>query len=263
MMMAITLGCCDASTFEERHPEWTSHRAADEKWVRSLEPQRHSSVIQQPQAHTQRAKPVKQSRPYHPTQQRETSPRRPMVPNEVSSAAIQWYMQANKAYWAWLNEKWNQAQRLPVPQRYEVEAAIVQIKEQLNADSDRYLAKIDRVNAAARPDPDQDFIDAVNRSRSNPNDCLIVATEAYTRLSKANAWARIAGFTISKNTKVIGGHAVVFFQPTSNSNVWMYDANGSRDLHTKSHDLAEILEAMSQLLNNNIQVSEPRWVEDQ
>jgi hypothetical protein len=84
-----------------------------------------------------------------------------------------------------------------------------------------------------------------------------------TRLSKANAWARIAGFTISENRKVIGGHAVVFFQPTSKSNVWMYDANGSRDLHTQSHDLAEIIDAVNQALNDNIRVSDARWVEDQ
>lgn len=53
------------------------------------------------------------------------------------------------------------------------------------------------------------------------NDCLIVATETYARLRKTACWARIAGFAYSKGNP---GHAVVLFQPTKNSTVWLYDA---------------------------------------
>ena len=53
-------------------------------------------------------------------------------------------------------------------------------------------------------------------------DCLLVATEAYARMQKTADWAKIAGFTWLQNKKEIGGHAVVFYQPTQNSNVWMY-----------------------------------------
>ena len=53
-------------------------------------------------------------------------------------------------------------------------------------------------------------------------DCLLVATEAYARMQKTAEWAKIAGFNWLQNKKTIGGHAVVFYQPTQNSNVWMY-----------------------------------------
>ena len=73
---------------------------------------------------------------------------------------------------------------------------------------------------ATTPDPYQDLIDAANKP--NQNDCLLVATEAYARLQKSAYWAKIAGFTWFENAKDVGGHAVVFYQPTADSNIWMY-----------------------------------------
>jgi hypothetical protein len=93
-------------------------------------------------------------------------------------------------------------------------------------------------------------------------DCLLVATEAFARLKTTASWARIAGFIWTENTKEIGGHAVVFFQPTTDTNVFMYDKTGSYDLHTKSHDLSEIAAALNQLLRvSEIRVKSARWME--
>ena len=85
------------------------------------------------------------------------------------------------------------------------------------------------------------------RSRS-PKDCLIVATEAQARLSKSAYWSRIAGFVLSNNGKLVAGHAVVFYQPTSSSDVFIYDEDGSLDLHTRTHELTEIIDAYNSRL---------------
>jgi hypothetical protein len=93
------------------------------------------------------------------------------------------------------------------------------------------------------------------------NDCLIVATEAYGRLSKSAYWTRIGGFNILKDENLVNGHAVVFYQPTPGSNVWMYDASGSFDLRTKSHDLTVIAGAVNALLKQNVRISDAEWVD--
>ena len=94
-------------------------------------------------------------------------------------------------------------------------------------------------------------------------DCLLVATEAYARMQKTADWAKIAGFNWLQNKKTIGGHAVVFYQPTQNSNVWMYDKSGSYEIHTKSHDLNEIIAVLNQTLRTvNIKIESPRWLDN-
>ena len=93
-------------------------------------------------------------------------------------------------------------------------------------------------------------------------DCLITATIKLAELKPSGCWARIAGFAYSKN---LPGHAVVLYQPTSGSNVWMYDEDlGSLELATQSHDLRDLAPAINQrlqLLDSRYQVSNLRWVE--
>ena len=56
------------------------------------------------------------------------------------------------------------------------------------------------------------------------NDCLPCGHGGIRANAKESAyWAKIAGFTWIEDGKVIGGHAVVFYQPTERSNVFMYD----------------------------------------
>jgi hypothetical protein len=95
------------------------------------------------------------------------------------------------------------------------------------------------------------------------NDCLIVATEAYARLKKTSSWARIVAFRLSKNGKSIGGHAVVVYQPTSSSNVFMYDQTlGSIDLRTQSHELAVIMPIVNRVSRdfNGYSSDNARWI---
>jgi hypothetical protein len=92
------------------------------------------------------------------------------------------------------------------------------------------------------------------------NDCLIVATETYARLKNTAYWARIAGFDYSANTRNTPGHAVVLYQPTQGSTVWLYDEVGSRDLATKSHDLNELKEAISLWLKGDARVVDIKWI---
>lgn len=129
---------------------------------------------------------------------------------------------------------------------------------------------------------DQDFIDRVNQmerqqraaannnkqpepekpAEPNQKDCLIVATEAHARLQKSAYWAKIAGFRWFENAKNVGGHAVVFYQPTADSNIWMYDKSGSYEIDTKSHELDEIIGALNASLGGStIRIESPRWLE--
>jgi hypothetical protein len=97
------------------------------------------------------------------------------------------------------------------------------------------------------------------------NDCLIVATEAYARLKKTSYWAIIGGFTVSQlDNTLIGGHAAVFYQPTTGSNVWAYDRSGSLDLFTQSHDVSDILSAYNARLRSigaDAQISDLAWID--
>lgn len=97
---------------------------------------------------------------------------------------------------------------------------------------------------------------------TDQNDCLPFALEALARLKKSSHWAEIAGFTWIEDGKKIGGHAVVFYQPTEKSNIWMYDRSGSLDLQTRSHDPNEIVAALNQRIRSNLRVESPRWLEN-
>ena len=85
-----------------------------------------------------------------------------------------------------------------------------------------------------------------DKPSKDENDCLLVATEAYARMQKTAHWAKIAGFTWIKDGKVIGKHAVLFYQPTESSNVFMYDKDGSLPIATQSHDLNEIINSLNE-----------------
>ena len=98
--------------------------------------------------------------------------------------------------------------------------------------------------------------------QQQPQDCLIVAVEAYARLRGTATWAKIVSFDWSEGGKIIGGHAVVCFQPTSASNLWMYDRGGSIELPTRSHELGDIQRAINAVVaGTNDAAVGMRWVE--
>lgn len=92
-------------------------------------------------------------------------------------------------------------------------------------------------------------------------DCLIVATETLARLKASAYWSKIAAFTWTDD-KETAGHAAVFYQPTQDSNVFMYDKTlGSLDLHTQSHDLIQLTMALNQIFRSaSMRVQSPRWI---
>jgi hypothetical protein len=100
-------------------------------------------------------------------------------------------------------------------------------------------------------------------SRS-PNDCMIIATEAYNRLKPpVSHWANIAQLNVIENGKDVGGHAVLFYQPEAGGNVFMYDAGGTADMFTQSHDLSTLIESANErfrLLNRPERFRAIRWV---
>jgi hypothetical protein len=81
---------------------------------------------------------------------------------------------------------------------------------------------------------------------STPNDCYLVASEGLARLKPISHWARVAGFTITKNGQKTGGHAVVFSQAKPGDRIVMYDASGSIELPTQSHELDDLSNAVNQ-----------------
>ena len=109
-----------------------------------------------------------------------------------------------------------------------------------------------------------DFRPELAPSKGEPQDCLLVATEAYARLKNTAYWVKIAKFVITKDGKVVGGHAALFFQPTQNSNVFMYDRDeGSSDLHTQSHDPLTLELALQNVYGNGYAARSVGWIENQ
>jgi hypothetical protein len=75
-------------------------------------------------------------------------------------------------------------------------------------------------------------------------------------------WARIISFYWSLNGEQTG-HAVVLYQPTPTSNVFLYDKaiGGSKDLGIQSHDLAEIVNSIKSIMKAGVTIEEPHWID--
>jgi hypothetical protein len=76
-----------------------------------------------------------------------------------------------------------------------------------------------------------------------------------------NYWSGIASFTFNKGGNSQNGYAVALFQPTQTSNVWLYDATGSRELTRTSHDLNDIAMGINLWLKGNYYVSGLKWID--
>ena len=124
-------------------------------------------------------------------------------------------------------------------------------------------ARVAAPAVAPVPPAHLDFVP--DKPSKDENDCLLVATEAYARMQKTAYWAKIAGFTWIKDGKVIGKHAVLFYQPTESSNVFMYDKDGSLPIATQSHDLNEIINSLNELFGTAkvpLRAQSARWTDD-
>jgi hypothetical protein len=88
------------------------------------------------------------------------------------------------------------------------------------------------------------------------NDCAIVATEAYNRLRAQGIWAEVVGMRLDCPDGRTFGHAVCFYQPSANANIWAYDAAGTTELEVRSADLRVLEWAFNQALKKGYKASE-------
>jgi hypothetical protein len=86
-----------------------------------------------------------------------------------------------------------------------------------------------------------------------PNDCAIVATEAYARLNDSAAWCHILRFDIIFPDHV-SGHAVCVWQIELGGKVCVYDRNGTMALETSSRDPRDIVSAMQKVARPDVKL---------
>jgi hypothetical protein len=100
---------------------------------------------------------------------------------------------------------------------------------------------------------------AAKSAQPDEPDCLIIASEKNAKLQKAGVWSRIARY--NEATLAPSGHAAVFYQPTPDSAVCIYDKNfGSLELPTRSHELGDIIAAFNQVLGGGYKFQYTRWI---
>ena len=68
-----------------------------------------------------------------------------------------------------------------------------------------------------------------------PNDCAIIAAEAYAKLKSVTYWCQIMAIEVDTATEKFC-HAMVFFKIDTSGRVMVYDARGTQELNTTSED---------------------------
>ncbi len=92
---------------------------------------------------------------------------------------------------------------------------------------------------------------ALQPDKANPRDCLIVATIAYHRLQQAGVWAEIVGLVVTEDgVPHPRGHAVVLFQASTKSQIFLYDESGSVPIGTTSRKAEDVYQGIATLLAN-------------
>lgn len=81
--------------------------------------------------------------------------------------------------------------------------------------------------------------------KSSQNDCVIVATEVYSRLKNKVYWIDIIGY---KSMDGLFGHAICVWQIEKNSYILacnLYNDGATTQLKTSSHNIDKIIKAIS------------------
>jgi hypothetical protein len=82
-----------------------------------------------------------------------------------------------------------------------------------------------------------------------PNDCALIATQAFSRVEENSAWSRVLMFAyLNLETGLTGGHAVMVWQINDKSAVLMYDRSGTIELPTHSHELLDVIAEINKLI---------------
>jgi hypothetical protein len=95
----------------------------------------------------------------------------------------------------------------------------------------------------------------VDPSRT-PNDCAIIAAQAYAKLKPSTYWCEVIGVHFQINgTDWPQDHAMVFFKYQADGTVWVYDERGSKEIPTTSTTLADLKLAMESQLADGVMVT--------
>ena len=100
--------------------------------------------------------------------------------------------------------------------------------------------------------------------RDLPNDCGIVAAEAYSRLKATSLWVRIISvkgmlFTEKEEIKVIY-HVMTVYQYDAESHVMIYDEGGTAELPTNSRQMKDIAAALTKLADGRLIIFDTRFL---
>src|SRR5262245_7885914 len=106
---------------------------------------------------------------------------------------------------------------------------------------------------SAKPTPTPAPEVAVDPSRP-PNDCSIVAAQAYAKLRPNTYWCQIVGMeVVLAGEQRTRGHAVVLFKYQADGHVFLFDAAGAQELDTADQDLDAIKPKIQALLNGKVE----------
>jgi hypothetical protein len=93
---------------------------------------------------------------------------------------------------------------------------------------------------------------AVDPSRP-PNDCSIVAAQAYAKLKPNTYWCQIVGIdVVLAGEQRPRGHVVVLFKYQADGQVFQFDAAGAQELDTTEQDLEAIKPEIQARLNGKV-----------
>jgi hypothetical protein len=88
-----------------------------------------------------------------------------------------------------------------------------------------------------------------------PNDCTIIAAQAYAKLKPATYWCQVIGVVLTAAGDKPLSHAMVFYKYQTDGNVFVYDERGGIELDTTAQDLDAIAVALQAKLYPNGKVT--------
>jgi hypothetical protein len=92
-------------------------------------------------------------------------------------------------------------------------------------------------------------------SGRTPEDCAIIAAQAYAKLKPVTYWCEIGHVGFTKPKSKPSGHAMVFYKYHANGHVFAYDERGAKELTTTAQDPEAIAVALQAVLaDKNVRV---------
>lgn len=99
-----------------------------------------------------------------------------------------------------------------------------------------------------------------------PNDCGIVAAEAYSRLKATGCWTRIIAlhglYIDGKGKPKELHHVLTAYQYDPSADVMLFDHSGSIHLNTKSRELKDIICSLEDLAEGAVIIIESEFISE-